>query len=136
MRDPIAWRIVRYLFAAYYIYVGVRVGLTLVGVTPPIPLKVSAESAAFQGALAKTGFVDPALVATYIASGGALPLHRTAPLGVVLLAPVMVIIFLTDTLLDKAWLWASGHALVLLALAWHFRAAYRPLWNYSSSPET
>ena len=130
MNDPIVWRVIRYLFAAYYLYVGIYVALWLVGVVPPMHLKMSAASAAFQGALAKTGFVLPALAGTYTASAITLCFYRTAPLGVVILAPVMVIIFLTDTLLDTAWLWGTFHAAVLAALAWHFRAAWRPLWNY------
>jgi hypothetical protein len=81
--------------------------------------------------LEKTGFVIPLLIFTWAASGLAFMFYRTAPLGVVLLAPVMVNVFLADTLLDTKWLWATAHAAPLLALAWHFRSAYRALWNYS-----
>lgn len=80
--------------------------------------------------LAKAPFIFPRLAFTYIASACALCCHRTAPLGVVLLAPVAVVILFTDTLLDTAWLFGTLNAVVLLALAWHFRSAYRPLWSY------
>ncbi|MGA8032788.1 MAG: hypothetical protein WCB48_10365 [Casimicrobiaceae bacterium] len=101
------------------------------GVVPPPHLKLSNASASFQHALAETGFVDPALAATYVVSAGALCFDRTTPLGVVLLAPIMLIIFLTDMLLDTAWVWGMLHSAILAALAWHYRSAYRPMWNYS-----
>lgn len=72
------------------------------GIVPPPHLKLGNASASFQHALAETGFVDPALAITYVTSTSALCFDRTAPLGVVLLAPIRVIIFLTDTLLDHS----------------------------------
>lgn len=132
MGDSIPWRILRYLYAAYYLFVGVYLALSLVGVIAPPHPKVSEASAAFQGALVKTGFMFPLLALTYIASACALCLYRTAPLGLVLLAPVAVIIFFTDTLLDTAWLFGTLNLVVLVALAWHFRFAYRPLFSYSA----
>lgn len=131
MRDSIPWRVLRYLFAAYYLFIGVYVALSLVGVVAPMHPKVSDASAAFQGALHKTGFMFPLLAFTYIASACALCFYRTAPLGLILLAPVTVIIFFTDTLLDTAWLFGTINAVVLAALAWHFRFAYRPLFAYA-----
>ena len=130
MAPSIFWRILRYVFAAYYLYVGVYLALSLTGVLPPLHLKLSSASASFQHALAETGFVRSVLAATYVVSAGALCFDRTAPLGVVLLAPSMVIIFLTDTLLDTAWVWGTLHSAILAALAWHYRSAYRPMWNY------
>ena len=131
MSDSIPWRILRYLFAAYYLLVGVYLTLSLMGVVSPPHPKVSDASAAFQAALGKTGFMFPLLAFTYVASACALIFQRTAPLGLVLLAPVAVIIFFTDTLLDTAWLFGTLNAVVLVALAWHFRPAYRPLFCYS-----
>ena len=135
MNDPIPWRILRYLFAAYYLLVGVYLALSLAGIVSPPHPKVSAASAAFQAALGKTGFMFPLLAFTYIASACALFFHRTAPLGLVLLAPVAVIIFFTDTLLDTAWLFGTLNAVVLAALARHFRSAYRPLFSCSSGSQ-
>ncbi|MBS0225944.1 MAG: hypothetical protein JSS25_06365 [Proteobacteria bacterium] len=128
MSDKIPWRVLRYLYAVYYLLIGVYVALSLVGVIAPPHPKVSEASAAFQGALAKTGFMFPLLALTYIVSACALFFHRTAPFGLVLLAPVAVVIFLTDTLLDSAWLFGTLNSAVLAALAWHFRSAFRPLF--------
>ena len=130
MAPSIFWGILRYVFAAYYLYVGVYLPLSLTGVLPPPHLKLSNASASFQQALAETGFVGSVLAATYVVSAGALCFDHTAPLGIVLLAPIMVMIFLTDTLLDTAWVWGTLHSAILAALAWHYRSAYRPMWNY------
>lgn len=130
MADSIPWRVLRYLYAAYYLFIGVVLSLSVVGVIPPLHPRPGTESAAFQAALGRTGFMFPLLAITYIASACALLLHRTAPLGLVLLAPVAVVIFFTDTLLDTAWLWGTINAVVLAALAWHFRFAFRPLFSY------
>ncbi|MCA0199143.1 MAG: hypothetical protein LCH59_13670 [Proteobacteria bacterium] len=131
MSDSIPWRILRYLFAAYYLLVGVYLALSLVGIVSPPHPKISDASAAFQAALGKTGFMFPLLAFTYVASACALFFQRTAPLGLVLLAPVAVIIFFTNTLLDTAWVFGTINAVVLAALAWHFRPAYRSLFCYS-----
>lgn len=59
------------------------------------------------------------LFAACLASGVSPLFLRTAPLGVVLL--------------DTAWPWATVHAGVLLALAWRFGHADRPLWTYPAA---
>lgn len=135
MGDSIPWRILRYLYAAYYLFIGVYFALSLAGVVPAPHPKVSDASAAFQGALGKTGFMFPLLAFTYIASACALCFHRTSPLGLVLLAPIAVIIFFTDTLLDTAWLFGTLNAVVLAALAWHFRYAFQPLFSCPMGPQ-
>ncbi len=61
------WKILRWLFGGYYLGVGILFGLTMLGVLRPPKLAISPGSAAFQQALAATGFVMPVLVATYIA---------------------------------------------------------------------
>ena len=130
------WRILRWLFGGYYLGIGIVFGLTLLGVLRPPKLAISASSAAFQQALAATGFVMPVLVATYIAGGAALFSKRTAPLGLAMLAPAVVMITLTDFILDTAYVVASVNLAMFLALAWHLRAAYRPMWTFEPrSPE-
>ncbi len=133
MTRSIAWRVLRYLYAAYYLIVGVYVALSLAGLIPAPQPKVSAASAAFQEALARTGFMLPVLAFTYVVAACALFVERTAPLGMVLLAPVAVIILLTDTLLDTAWIAGYLNAAILAALAWHVRPAFRSLWAYSAA---
>ena len=124
------WRAVRWLFGAFYLISGVHFSLVFAGILPKPGFGLSSASAAFQDALAATGFVVPLLFLTYIVSGALMLRERTAPLGIVILAPVMVIIFFTNTLLDHAWIWGCGNTLILAALAWQFRSAFIPLWNY------
>ncbi len=135
MKDPIGWRLIRWLYAAFYLVSGVRIALAALGLAPPPDIQSSPESSAFQLALAKTGFVMPLLSVTCIAAGACLLFYRTAPLGIVLLAPAIVVIFLTNILLTSSLLgpgliWGGLHAGILAALAWHFRAAFSPLWNF------
>ena len=138
VKDPIVWRVVRWLYGAYFIFLGGSSLLEVIGVLPETHWDkyMSAGSIAFLSAMEDTGFLVPLLVLTWLASGLALMFYRTAPLGVVLLAPVMVNMFLMDTVVDTLWLWATAHAAPHLALAWHFRSAFRPLWNYASPADS
>ncbi len=131
--QKILWRVFRWVYGAFYLISGLHWGSVLLGLAPVPDFKLSAASAAFQGALTATGFINPLLALTYITSGACLLWARTAPLGIVLLAPVMVIILFTNTILDNAIIWGVGHTLALLLLAWHFRTAFYGLWNYQSA---
>ncbi len=130
MKDPFAWRLLRWLYGAYFIFEGIWSGLQIVGVMPEANWSMSTASAAFMTAMDNTGYFFPLLALTFLISGLALFFYRTAPLGVALLVPVMVNIVLVDTFLDTLWFWAAAHAVPLIALGWHFRAAFRPLWSY------
>jgi hypothetical protein len=131
MKDPVVWRVIRWLYGAYFVFLGVSAALQLIGVLPEPHWDVSPASAAFMTAMDRTGFLTRLLAFVFAASGLAFLVYRTAPLGVVLLAPVMVNIVLMDTLVDTHPIWATAHAAPLLALAWRFRSAYRPLWSYA-----
>jgi hypothetical protein len=49
------------------------------------------------------------------------------------LTPVVVGIFCFHLALSGQWLWGTANLVWLLALAWHFRAAFRPLWSYPTA---
>lgn len=134
MQDPIVWRLIRWVYGGYFILLGASSALEMLGILPEPHWEqyTSAESGAFLAALEKTHFVMPLIAFTWVAGGVALFFYRSAPLGVALLAPFIVNMFLADTLLDDEWLWALAHAAPLAALAWHFRAAFAALWNYTS----
>ena len=87
------WRIARWLYGGYFIYTAVMIGRALwiggKGVQQPTP-----EAKAFYDALYATGFLYPLMGITFGIGGLALLLHRTAPLGLVLLAPSVAVIFL------------------------------------------
>ena len=130
MGDSISWRAVRYVLAAYYLFAGCMFLAVLVGVTGAPPEDLPARAAAFQRALTDTGFVNPLLAVTFIVSSCFLVFYRTAPLGVALLAPPILMILLTNVFLAPSnWWWGVLHAAIEAALLWHFRDAFSPLWN-------
>jgi len=125
------WRTARWLYGGYFIYTAVMIGRTLwiggKGVQQPTP-----EAKAFYDALHATGFLYPLMGITFGAGGLALLLHRTAPLGLALLAPSVGVIFLFHLMLTGNVVWGAEWALGLILLAWHYRSAYTGLWNYTS----
>ena len=133
MKDPIGWRLLRWLYGGYFILLGVATELQMLGFFPDPNWDkgMSAQSAAFLDAMLKTGYLLPLIALVWIASGVAFLFQRTAPLGVALLTPVMVNIVLADTLLDTVYLWAAAHAAPLALLAWRYRSGFRGLWNYT-----
>ena len=52
--------------------------------------EVAAGAIAFQKALTESHFMDPLLALTCLFGGAALLIRRTAPLGIAMLAPVVV----------------------------------------------
>lgn len=135
MKEPIAWRWLRWVYAAFYIIIGLQAALSLLGFLPKPDFNLSPENTAFQEALAKTGFIVPIMSLAYMVAGTALLFCRTAPLGIVLLTPFIVVIFFTNILLEAKWIWGTAHTLILIALAWHFRQAFRSLWNYQPTTD-
>jgi putative oxidoreductase len=91
---------------------------------------------AFFGGLAASGFMLPTLFATQLV-GGALLLLGMVPLGVVILAPVIVHIVEFHVFLAPAGLpLAVVVAALALFLAWTHRPAYRLLFAASLAPST
>jgi hypothetical protein len=85
---------------------------------------------AFQKALTETHFMDPLLAIACLFGGVALLIRRTAPLGIVILAPVVVVIFLFHLVLTGNWMWGTLNLLWFAGLAWYYRRAFIPLCNY------
>lgn len=137
MKDPIGWRLLRWFYGGYFILLGVATELEMLGLLtePHWDRTMSAGSAAFLEAMLNTGYLIPLIALVWMASGVAFLFQRTAPLGVALLAPVMVNIVLADTMLDSVYLWAAAHAAPLILLAWRYRSGFRGLWNYSPAAE-
>lgn len=96
---------------------------------PPPPTPLPDGAVAFAGALVESGYMMPLIGVTQLLVGTLLLLNRFVPLALVLLAP-----FLVNSVLFHAMLERSGFppALVFtaltLALAWHHRRAYAPLF--------
>lgn len=79
-------------------------------------------------ALIKSGYMFPLIKGTELAAGLLLVSNRFVPLALVLLAPVVVNIVAFHAFLAPAGLAVAIALLgIELALAWAYRAAYRPL---------
>lgn len=99
--------------------------------TAPMP----AGAMAFAGAMVKTGYLMPLLMATQLISGLLLLAGRWVPLGLTLLAPVVVNIVAFHLFLAPAGLPLAGLVLVLeIFLAWAYRGAFRPMLAWGVTP--
>jgi hypothetical protein len=123
---------VKYLsLAARFIYSLYYFGVGIVGIITGDKAKDMVNAGTpFQRALSETGFMDPLLCVACITGGAALFIRRTAPLGIVVLAPVVIIIFFFHIVITRSWLWGTLNLVWLLVLAWQFRHGFDSLWNY------
>jgi uncharacterized membrane protein YphA (DoxX/SURF4 family) len=93
---------------------------------PAAPMPAGAV--AFAGAMLKTGYLMPLLMATQLVSGLLLLAGSWVPLALALLAPVLVNIAAFHLFLAPAGLPLAGLVLVLeLYLVWAYRGAFRPM---------
>ena len=96
---------------------------------PAAPMPEPAR--AFAGALLKTGYLMPLVMATQLVAGTMLLAGRLVPLALALLAPVVVNIVAFHLFLAPSGLPLAGLVLVLeVYLAWAHRAAYRPMLTW------
>lgn len=96
--------------------------------------EVAAGAIAFQKALTASHFTDPLLALTCLFGGAALLIRRTAPLGIAMLAPVVVVIFLFHLVLSGNWMWGTLNLVWFAGLAFYYRRAFTTLWTYSEPP--
>jgi hypothetical protein len=92
--------------------------------------EMAAGAIAFQRALTESQFMDPLLALACFFGGAALLLRRTSPLGIAILAPVVVVIFLFHLVLSGNWLWGTLNLVWFAGLAWCCRRAFTSLWSY------
>lgn len=126
--------IVRWVFGLFYLTTGIAIFCYVafgLGAPPPQP---TPQALAFTTALSHSHIIDPLLSLAYLVGGGALLFRRTAPLGILVLAPVVLVIFCFHLVLSGQWIWGSVNLALLLFLAWQHRPAFRPLWNFSGEP--
>jgi len=131
--DPMktAVLIARILLGVIFVVFGLN------GFLPFLPQPEMPQAAiAFFGALAASGFMLPTLFATQIV-GGALLLLGMVPLGIVILAPVIVHIVEFHVFLAPGGLpLAIVVAALALFLAWTYRWTYRPLFAAQVVPSS
>jgi hypothetical protein len=93
----------------------------------------TAGAIAFQQALTDSHFLDPLLALTCLVGGAALLIRRTGPLGIAMLAPVVVVIFLFHLVLSGIWIWGTLNMVWFAGLAWYYRRAFITLWSWSGT---
>ena len=133
MRTKLAiwfWRLLRWLFAAYFMFIGYIVLAKLLHGAAIHMHQPNAAAQAFSDALETSGFMYPTLAACYLGGGLALLFHRTAPLGLAILGPPVAIILLFHVFLTGMFLWGIGWAAVWLLMVWRCRNAFMPLISY------
>ena len=119
--------IARILLGAAFVFFGLN---SLLHFLPQPPM--TGPSGDFINALVNSGYMIPLMGVTEIAGGVLVLSGRMTPLGLVLLAPVLVNIILFHAVLAPAGI-ALGLVLTALEiyLAYAYRAAFRPLMNAS-----
>lgn len=125
-----AFSIVRVAGAAYFLLVGILVLLFEAGLVDLPSPESEPRATAFLKAMTDTGFVNALLSVSFIAAALLLFRNRTAPLGIAILAPSVIGIFLFHVMLSGRLLWGSVWPVWLLALAWVYRRAFTPLCRY------
>ncbi len=117
---------VRLIFALYYFGVGV------IGLVTNDAVKDAAKAATpLEKAMAESLFMNPVLCIACLVGGAAMLFRRTTPLGIVVLAPLVIIIFCFHMVITKSYLWGSLNLILLAANAWQFRRGFDHLWNYA-----
>jgi hypothetical protein len=128
----VALAIARCVYGLFFIFDG---ALRVIGAIQGSPKPTFAQPAAeaFNGPLFAAPFTDPLLGTSFIVAGLALLFNRTAPLGVAILLPSIVVIFFFHLFLTGQIAWGAGHLLFVLFLLWVYRHAFAPLWNHGKS---
>jgi len=122
--------ITRWIYSLFFFLIGAQALLVSAGILPHSDYPGSPESKAFTDAIFSTGFIGPIMSITYVSSGILMFFKRTAPLGIVLLTPFVVVILFTHLMLNGTPVLGILIASLLGLFAWQFRSAYQPMWNY------
>jgi hypothetical protein len=121
----------RWIFGLWYLLSGGTWLVTHASGRGAANHEVTPGAIAFTKALAETQFMNPLLASACLVGGAALLVRRTSPLGIAILAPIVVVIFLFHLVLTGNWLWGTLNLVWFVALAWHYRRAFTALWTYS-----
>lgn len=123
------WICARILFGLFFIYAALMVVVIYDGMNPPETLKPASD---FARALDSTGFMNPLIIGSMIVAGAALLFTRTAPLGLIMLAPSIVVIACFHWFLTGNYVWGTIWPVWFLLLVWRFREVFSRLWAVKS----
>lgn len=124
------WAALRIIYGLFFFATGVWIWLHVFTGRFPPPVQPTYQAAAFMSAFGATGFLEPLLGLSYLAGGGALMASRTAPLGFIILAPLVVVIFFFDVLLAGQVIWPIIVASWFAAIGWRLRRGLWPLVQF------
>jgi hypothetical protein len=125
------WAWARAIYGLFFAATGAWILVSVTTRLLPAPAQLTRDAAAFMQALADARFIDPLLALSFILGGGLLLCYRTAPAGLVMLAPSLAIILFFHLFLTGQYLWGAFVAAWFLLLAWYYRRAFVDLWSYS-----
>lgn len=123
--ERIFWTVTRVLFGLFFLYAPIMILVIFHGQHPPEAMPAAAR---FTQALNDTGFLNPMLIAVLLAGGAAMLFERTAPVGLLLLAPPIAVIAAFHWFLTHDYVWGCIWPLWFLALAWRYRRVFARLW--------
>jgi putative oxidoreductase len=117
--------VARYLMGLLFFVFGLNGFLHFMPNPPP-----TAAAAQFFGALFATQYMIPLIFITQVIGGALLLLGMAVPFALVILAPVIVNIVLFHVFLSPDLIvLAIVVAAIEVLLAWHYRAAFAPLFG-------
>lgn len=122
----LGWAILRVLFGLFFLYAPIMILIEFGGQHPPETVVAAAN---FTRALNDTGFMNPALIAVLLIGGAAMLFDRTAPVGLLLLAPPIFVIACFHWFLTGKYVWGTIWPVWLALLVWHYRHVFARLWE-------
>jgi hypothetical protein len=122
----LGWTVFRVLFGLFFIYAPIMVIVNFGGQQPP---ETVAAASHFTEALNATGFMNPLLIASLLIAGVAMLFDRTAPVGLIILAPSILVIACFHWFLSGNYVWGTIWPVWFLILAWRYRRVFARLWE-------
>jgi uncharacterized membrane protein YphA (DoxX/SURF4 family) len=122
----LAWTVLRVLFGLFFIYAPIMVIMKFGGQQPP---ETVAAAGHFTEALNASGFMNPALIASLIIAGVLLLFDRTAAVGLIILAPSILVIACFHWFLTGKYVWGTIWPVWYVILAWRYRRVFARLWE-------
>ena len=120
------WTIARCLFGLVFIALTLLVLIEFGDTQPPAGGPAAND---FLEALNRSGFINPLLTGSLLVGGAAMMIDRWAPLGLLLLAPSVVVIACFHWVLTHSYIWGSIWPIWWVILAWHYRHVFARLWE-------
>lgn len=122
----IGMAVFRVLFGLFFILSTIAIVLFSGG---QHPVEVDPEANRFTQALNASGFMNPALIVTFLIGGAAMLFNRSAPIGLILLGAPIFVIAGFHWFLTHSYVWGSIWPIWYAILVWHYRQVFLRLWE-------